>query len=141
MRQLTGCLDLSTLRGLEIKISATVDSTVGNFGGFLPQLRKLKLSDSSISCMREIGTGFNNLKVLWMSRCGLEDLDGVSAMHNLKELYLSYNLISDLSSCGMLDSISVLDLEGNSIDDVEQVTFLSLCTSLTHLTLEGNPVC
>merc|ERR1719414_261928 len=141
MRQLTGCTELSTIRGLEIKISATAESTVGNFGSYLPQLSKLKLSDSSVACMREIGTGFNNLRVLWMSRCGLEDLDGVSAMYNLKEVYLSYNLINDLSPCGMLDSLEVLDLEGNTIDDVDQVDFLSLCTALTHLTLEGNPVC
>ena len=56
-----------------------------------------------------------------MSRCGLEDMDGVSAMHNLKEVYLSYNLINDLSPCGMLDSLEVLDLEGNTVDDVDQV--------------------
>lgn len=41
----------------------------------------------------------------------------------------------------MLDSLEVLDLEGNLIDDLSQVEFLTLCSSLKSLNLEGNPVC
>ena len=29
----------------------------------------------------------------------------------------------------------------NNIDELSQVEFLALCSSLTHLTLEGNPLC
>lgn len=56
-----------------------------------------------------------NLQVLWMAQCGLEDLDGVSAMVNLQELYLSYNEISDISPCGMLENLQILDVEGYGI--------------------------
>jgi len=141
LRSITGCQDFSLIQSLELKVSVSRDSSVGNFGVLMPNLKTLKLSDSTVNCIREIGTGFDNLRVLWMSRCGLEDLDGVSSMFNLKEVYLSYNLVNDLSPCGMLESLEILDLEGNSLDDVGQVDYLSLCSSLTHLTLDGNPVC
>lgn len=47
-----------------------------------------------------------------MSRCNLDDLDGICAMNNLKELYLSYNEIHDLSPLSMMESLEILDLEG-----------------------------
>ena len=53
-----------------------------------------------------------NLEVLWMARCCMQDLDGVSAMSNLRELYVAYNDITDVSPCNMLDQLQILDLEG-----------------------------
>ena len=50
--------------------------------------------------------------MLWMSRCGLTELDGVSSMLAIKELYLSYNEVCDISPLGMLDCLQILDLEG-----------------------------
>ena len=47
-----------------------------------------------------------------MSRCGLEDLDGLSSMNHLRELYLAYNEIYDISPCSMLEHLKILDLEG-----------------------------
>ncbi len=116
-----------------------------------------------------------------MSRCGLEDLDGLASMNSLRELYLSYNEIYDLSPCSMLEHVKILDLEGytftrrnigqfvktiltdvlarkksfkfarcdcvdlslrrNNLEELSQVEFLALCSTLTHLTLEGNPLC
>ena len=54
----------------------------------------------------------DNLSVLWMGSCGLEDIDGVASMTNLRELYLAYNEIFDISPCSMLEGLSILDLEG-----------------------------
>uniref|UniRef100_A0A8C4X3J5 Leucine-rich repeat-containing protein 56 n=1 Tax=Erpetoichthys calabaricus TaxID=27687 RepID=A0A8C4X3J5_ERPCA len=59
----------------------------------------------------------------------------------LQELYLAYNDISDLSQVSMLDHLVILDLEGNNIEDIIQVQYLGLCSKLSVLTLEGNPVC
>ncbi len=50
--------------------------------------------------------------MLWLARCGLEDLDGLSSMNNLHELYLAYNEIYDISPCSMLEHLKILDLEG-----------------------------
>jgi Leucine-rich repeat (LRR) protein len=61
---------------------------------------------------RDLGTSLVNLKVLWLSRSGLTDLDGIPTLSNLEELYLAYNEINDLSSLSLLDNIKCLDLEG-----------------------------
>lgn len=61
---------------------------------------------------RDLGSSFPVLRVLWMARCNLEDLDGVTAMNSLKELYLAYNDITDLSPLSMMDGLEVIDLEG-----------------------------
>jgi len=82
----------------------------------------------------------NDLNTLWLQRCGLIDLDGISCFNSLKELYLAYNEIDDLSSLSMLENLSCLDLEGNNVDDIAQVEFLGLCSNLVSLSLSGNPV-
>ncbi|XP_021119713.1 leucine-rich repeat-containing protein 56 isoform X3 [Heterocephalus glaber] len=91
--------------------------------------------------LRDLGTSLGHLQVLWLARCGLADLDGISSFPALQELYVSYNNISDLSPLCLLDQLKVLDLEGNSVEDLEQVRYLQLCPRLTTLTLEGNLVC
>ena len=67
---------------------------------------------NSLVCSRDLGTSLTNLRVLWMARCGLEDIDGISAMTSLQELYLAYNEISDISPISMLEQLRTLDLEG-----------------------------
>ena len=61
---------------------------------------------------RDLGSSLDRLSVLWMARCGLEDIDGVASMTHLTELYLAYNEIDDVSPCSMLENLTILDLEG-----------------------------
>ena len=61
---------------------------------------------------RDLGSCLDNLKVLWMARCGVEELDGLPSMTALRELYLAYNEVADISPCGMLEHLQILDLEG-----------------------------
>ncbi|KFO26388.1 Leucine-rich repeat-containing protein 56 [Fukomys damarensis] len=110
-------------------------------GVHLPNLSQLKLTGSRLGSLRDLGTSLGRLQVLWLARCGLDDLDGISSFPALKELYVSYNNISDLSPLCLLDQLEVLDLEGNSLEDLEQVRYLQLCPRLATLTLEGNLVC
>ncbi|KAK3103608.1 hypothetical protein FSP39_020495 [Pinctada imbricata] len=140
LKLLTGVQDLESVRCLEIKVN-TSDTSLGNFGSLLPNLTQLKLSNSLIRSIRDLGSSLRNLTVLWMSRCGLLELDGISSMLSIKELYLSYNEICDISSLSMLDFLQILDLEGNNLDDVQQIHHLTMCSRLSSLTLEGNPVC
>ncbi|XP_022083611.1 leucine-rich repeat-containing protein 56-like isoform X2 [Acanthaster planci] len=140
MKEMTGVDDLDDVKYLEMRVDTT-ETSLGNFGTMVPNLKYLKLSNSIIATVRDLGTSLENLSVLWMPRCSLCDLDGMGSMSSLQELYLAYNTISDLSPCSMLESLQLLDLEGNNIDDMSQVEFLSLCPKLTTLTLEGNPVC
>ncbi|XP_061182851.1 leucine-rich repeat-containing protein 56-like [Saccostrea echinata] len=140
LRLLTGVDNLEDIRRLELKVD-TKETSLGNFGSLLPNLTQLKLSNSNIPCIRDLGSSLRNVTVLWMSRCGLHELDGISSMLSLKELYLSYNEICDISALSMLDSLQILDLEGNNIDDTQQIHYLAMCSNLSSLTLEGNPVC
>ncbi|KAG9336996.1 hypothetical protein JZ751_029912, partial [Albula glossodonta] len=96
-------------------------------GSYLPNLLHLKMNNSLIMSVRDLGTTLPHLQVLWMGRCGLADLDGILSFSSLK--------------VSMLEQLEVLDLEGNAVDDLIQVQYLGLCGQLSHLTLEGNPVC
>ncbi|XP_041365553.1 leucine-rich repeat-containing protein 56-like isoform X2 [Gigantopelta aegis] len=140
LRLITGVENLDEVESLELKVN-TEETSLGNFGSLLPNLHQLKLSDSVIPRIRDVGSSLRNVHVMWMSRCGLNELDGISSMSSLKEIYLSYNDISDISPLSMLDTLQILDLEGNNIDDIAQVQYLSLCQNLKSLALEGNPVC
>ncbi|XP_038621302.1 leucine-rich repeat-containing protein 56 [Tachyglossus aculeatus] len=138
--EMTQADDLGQVRTLQMRVD-TRENSLGNFGDFLPSLDQLKLNNSLLASVRDLGTSLAQLRVLWVARCGLEDLDGISSFASLKELYASYNNISELSPLCLLDQLEVLDLEGNNVDDVAQVQLLGLCGQLHTLTLQGNLVC
>ncbi|XP_023697969.2 leucine-rich repeat-containing protein 56 [Paramormyrops kingsleyae] len=140
LRVLGGCEDLRGVIVLEMSVD-TRENTLGNFGIFLPSLVQLKMNNSLIMSIRDLGTSLSHLRVLCMARCGLIDLDGIPSFCSLKELYAAYNDISDLSQLSMLEHLELLDLEGNNVDDLVQVQYLGLCSQLRALTLEGNPIC
>ncbi len=81
-------------------------------GKLLVSLEELKLHDSYIPTIRDLGSGFKNLTVLWMSRCNVRDLDGIASFSNLRELYLAYNEIRELEDISRLENLEILDLEG-----------------------------
>ncbi|XP_056347951.1 leucine-rich repeat-containing protein 56 isoform X1 [Oenanthe melanoleuca] len=140
LKVLAGVDDLKQVKALEMRVD-TREISLGNFGVHLPNLRELKLNNSLLASVRDLGTSLSHLHVLWMARCGLSDLDGISSCSSLKELYIAYNNISDLSQLTWLDHLEVLDLEGNNIEDINQLQFLRLCCKLSHLTVEGNLIC
>lgn len=90
----------------------TSETSLGNFGIYLPNLKQLKLNGSHVPRIRDLGTSLAHLTVLWLSRSSLVDLDGVATLNNLKELYLAYNDIVDISPCSLLEKLVCLDLEG-----------------------------
>ncbi|XP_009694477.1 PREDICTED: leucine-rich repeat-containing protein 56, partial [Cariama cristata] len=137
---LAGVDDLQRVKVLEMRVD-TRENSLGNFGAYLPNLRELKLNNSLLVSVRDLGTTLSHLHVLWMAHCGLSDLDGISSCSSLKELYIAYNNISDLSQLTWLDHLEVLDLEGNNIEDINQIQYLGLCCKLSRLTVEGNLIC
>ncbi|XP_039187161.1 leucine-rich repeat-containing protein 56 isoform X1 [Crotalus tigris] len=140
LKALTGLDDLRQVKALEMHVN-TRENSLGNFGSYLPNLKQLKLNGSVLTSVRDLGTALPRLQVLWMARCGLPDLDGISACCSLKELYIAYNNIGDLSQISLLENLEILDLEGNNIEDLSQIQYLRLCTKLTNLTIEGNLIC
>ncbi|NWY00103.1 LRC56 protein, partial [Nothoprocta ornata] len=139
-KALAGVDDLQQVKSLEMRVD-TRENSLGNFGAYLPNLRQLKLNNSLLASVRDLGTTLSHLHVLWMARCGLADLDGISSCSSLKELYIAYNNISDLSQLSLLEHLEVLDLEGNNIEDINQMLYLGFCYKLSSLTVEGNLIC
>lgn len=80
-------------------------------GTYLPNLTQLRLVNSLVSCVRDLGTCLSHVEVLWMPRCKLKDLDGLPALSSLREFYLSFNEVTDISLITMLSSLELLDLE------------------------------
>ncbi|XP_059681842.1 leucine-rich repeat-containing protein 56 [Gavia stellata] len=140
LKALTGVDDLQRVKALEMRVD-TRENSLGNFGAYLPNLRELKLNNSLLVSVRDLGTTLSHLHILWMACCGLSDLDGISSFSSLKELYIAYNNISDLSQLTWLDHLEVLDLEGNNIEDINQMRYLGLCCKLSRLTVVGNLIC
>ncbi|XP_075043913.1 leucine-rich repeat-containing protein 56 isoform X2 [Mixophyes fleayi] len=140
LKALTGVDDLQEVKTLQMCVD-TREHTLGNFGTYMPNLRQLKLNNSVILSLRDLGTSLSHLQVLWMARSGLTDLDGITSFYSLKELYLAYNDLRDLSQMSMLEYLEILDLEGNNIDHISELQYLALCSNLTTLTVEGNPIC
>lgn len=126
-----------------ISLEAHVDTTelsLSFLGDTFPNLRKLRLNNSTIPTVRDIGCRFSHLKFLSLARCNIESLDGIGTISSeLEELYLAFNKIKDCCDLMGLDRLRILDLEDNLIDDLKQIEVLSLCPKLKALTLNGNP--
>lgn len=135
-----GTTDLASVTYLDVQLD-TVVQNIDSLGVCLPRLRHLRLSNSSIMSIRELGIGLDHLEVLWMSRCGLQELDGIAIIPALQELYLPFNDIADVSQLKWLECLSVLDLEGNALNSFDELEELMRCHQLRDLTLVGNPIC
>lgn len=83
LQSLCGTRDLSHVTSLEICVD-TQENTLGNIGAYLPKLVNLKMNNSTIVSVRDLGTTLCYLQVLWMSRCSLQDLDGICTFTSLK---------------------------------------------------------
>lgn len=142
------CKDIFDLKGnckpedvhtLQCQVDTT-ESSLSFIGDRFPNLQKLKLNNSIIPNMRDIGCRFTNLKFLSLARCGITSLNGISTISQvLEELYLAFNQIDDCSELVGMDSLVVIDLEENNISDLSNIEFLSTCSNLKSLTLSGNP--
>ena len=85
-----------------------------------------------------MGTSYKHLQVLWISRCRLTDLDGLSCLPLIEEVYASYNLITHVTGG---DELTTLDVEGNKISDVKQnIICLSCCDKLVSLNMLDNDI-
>ena len=92
---ITGMQDLTAVVKLELKVDTT-EQSISMLGELLPSLRHLKLNDSCIASLRDLGTHLRNVEVMWLNRCGMKDIDGIGAFSSLRELFVSFNDISDV---------------------------------------------
>eukprot|EP00241_Pyramimonas_parkeae_P012865 CAMPEP_0114265646 /NCGR_PEP_ID=MMETSP0058-20121206/24057_1 /TAXON_ID=36894 /ORGANISM="Pyramimonas parkeae, CCMP726" /LENGTH=289 /DNA_ID=CAMNT_0001382813 /DNA_START=75 /DNA_END=941 /DNA_ORIENTATION=- len=136
---LTGATNLETVQTLEVR----VDSTAICFDPLakkMPNLLVLKLNNSNIPVIRQLGTGLSKLTVLWISRSSVERLDGLGAMPLLRELYASFNDISDCSTLAECEHLELVDLEGNKVESVDTLEYVGMCPKIASLTVTSNPV-
>ncbi|XP_071665151.1 leucine-rich repeat-containing protein 56 isoform X4 [Patagioenas fasciata] len=89
LKVLTGVDDLQQVKILEMQVD-TRENSLGNFGVYLPNLRELKLNNSLLVSVRDLGTTLSHLHIVWMACCGLSDLDGISSCGCLKEPDYNY---------------------------------------------------
>ena len=106
----------------------------------MPNLVSLKLNDSLIKSIRDLGTALRGVQFLWISRSQLQDLSGINALPNLKELYASFNNIADLSALFYHEKLEVLDLEGNEVANLDNLDYLETISNLYSLNLRDNPI-
>jgi Leucine-rich repeat (LRR) protein len=130
---------LKTLNKLSIKINGSY-GLLNQFGQRLTNLIYLKLNNSFIQSINDLGTNFTNLKIIQMNDCKLKDLGGLICFQHLEVFEAKNNQISDLIELEMCISLKKLDLENNLVDNIQNIYFLSSLDGLTYLNLLKNPI-
>lgn len=131
--------DLLTLVSLEGKAD-TRELTLSFLGDMFPHLRKLRLNNSIIPSIRDVGCSLSNLRFLSLARCNITSLDGISTISSkIEELYLAFNQISDVCDLLGMDRLKIVDLEDNMITNLDAIGILTASPKLQALTLSGNP--
>ena len=137
--QYDGPHDITTLLGLEAIVD-TRELTLSFLGEMFPNLQKLRLNNSIIPSVRDIGCTLTNLRFLSLARCNLTSLDGISTIsQNLEELYLAFNKITDFCDLLGMEKLKIIDFEDNLITDLGAIEILVTSPKLQALTLAGNP--
>jgi Leucine-rich repeat (LRR) protein len=135
----TGRKILSKVQSTEA-VADTHELTLSFLGDLFPNLVKLRLNNSIVASVRDISSTFSGLRFLWLARCGLHSLDGISTIsRQLEELHLAFNRIRDLTELMGLTRLKTLDLEGNEVSKLADCELLQSCSFLKALTLAGNP--
>ena len=81
---------------------------VDHLGTLMPLLSELRLErGSTLASFRDLGSSLSNLRVVWLSACGIRHLDGVGALTGLEELYLAFNDVEDLTSIALHERLEV----------------------------------
>lgn len=135
----SGDHDFTTLTSLEAKVD-TRDFTLSFLGDTFPNIKKLRLNNSIIPSIRDIGCTLVSLRFLSLARCNISSLDGIATIsQNLEELYLAFNNITDVCDLMGMEKLVIVDLEDNKITQLDNIEVLTLCTGLRALTMAGNP--
>ena len=131
--------EIQNLRKLNIKINGSY-GLLNQFGQRLVNLKFLKLNDSFIQSIDDLGSNFKNLKILQINNCKLKELNGIICFQQLEILEAKNNEISDLIELEMSTSLVKINLENNLIEDEQNIYFLSSLDNLEYINLMGNPI-
>ena len=134
-----GITEIQNLKKLTIRINGSY-GLLNQFGQRLINLQFLKLNDSFIQSIDDLGSNFKNLKILQINNCKLKDLSGIICFEQLEIFEAKNNEISDLIELEMSTSIVKLNLENNLIENEQNIYFLSSMDNLVYINLLGNPI-
>jgi Leucine-rich repeat (LRR) protein len=119
-----GITEIQNLKKLRIRINGSY-GLLNQFGQRLINLQFLKLNDSFIQSIDDLGSNFSNLKILQINNCKLKDLSGIICFEQLEIFETKNNEISDLIELEMSTTIVKLNLENNLIENEQNIYFLS----------------
>ena len=131
--------EIQNLRKLNIRINGSY-GLLNQFGQRLINLKFLKLNDSFIQSIDDLGSNFKNLKILQINNCKLKDLSGIICLEQLEIFEAKNNEISDLIELEMSTSLVKINLENNQIESEQNIYFLSSLDNLEYINLLGNPI-
>ena len=131
--------EIQNLKKLTIRINGSY-GLLNQFGQRLINLKFLKLNDSFIQSIDDLGSNFKNLKILQINNCKLKDLSGIICFQQLEIFEAKNNEISDLIDLEMTTTIVKLNLENNLIESDQNIYFLSSMDNLVYINLRGNPI-
>ena len=83
LQSLAGTKDLEGVRFLQMAVDSEF-VPLSSLGERLPALEQLKLNGSSLASLRYLGTSLHRVRVLWLCRCGLQELDNLGALPELQ---------------------------------------------------------
>jgi hypothetical protein len=83
----SGTKDFGSLTSLEA-LADTREVSLTALGEQFPSLEKFRLNNSIIPTVRDIGCAFLKLRFLWLPRCGLTSLDGITTIARILKSYI-----------------------------------------------------
>ena len=83
LQSLAGTRELESVTFLQMAVDSEF-VPLSCLGERLPALEQLKLNGSSLPSLRYLGTTMTRLRVLWLCRCGLKELDNLGALPELQ---------------------------------------------------------
>ncbi|XP_066491721.1 leucine-rich repeat-containing protein 49 isoform X2 [Tiliqua scincoides] len=130
---------LSTLRSLRVLLLGNNRiKTISNLEN-LENLDVLDLHGNQISSIENLNH-LSELRVLNLARNCLTCVENLNGLDSLTELNLRYNQITSVKDVDTLPSLQRLFLSFNSISRFNDIVCLADSTSLSDVTLDGNPI-
>ena len=90
----------------------------------LTSLRTLLFYHVPLESLRQLGTGWGQLREISVVFGKLEDFSGLSSFCSLEYLFASFNQIGRLGDVMMHPTLRCIDLEGNKVEEIDEVEFL-----------------
>ncbi|XP_036593165.1 leucine-rich repeat-containing protein 49 isoform X1 [Trichosurus vulpecula] len=130
---------LSTLRSLRVLLlGKNRIKKISNLDN-LKSLDVLDLHGNQISKIENV-SHLCDLRVLNLARNFLNDVDDLNGLSSLTELNLRHNQITSVRDVDNLPCLQRLFLSYNNISCFEDILCLADSTSLSDITLDGNPI-